>query len=85
MFLGFEDVATKWFDSVIAHVHWIYCVYILLNAAPFDSLVRAIAEKQRRIRMIISTKEKSRVVQVLTQINGPQRYKNELLQAIASA
>ena len=84
MFLGFEDVATKWFDSVNAHVHWVYCVYILLNAGPFDSYVRAIAEKQRRIRKIISTREQSRVVQVLTQINGPQRYKNELLQAIAS-
>ena len=84
MFLGFEDVATRWFDSVNAHVHWVYCVYILLNAGPFDSYVRAIAEKQRRIRKIISTREQSRVVQVLTQINGPQRYKNELLQAIAS-
>jgi len=84
MFLGFEDVATKWFDSVNAHVHWVYCAYILLNAGPFDSYVRAIAEKQRRIRKIISTREQSRVVQVLTQINGPQRYKNELLQAIAS-
>ena len=84
MFLGFEDVATKWFDSVNAHVHWVYCVYILLNAGPFDSYVRAIAEKQRRIRKIISTREQSRVVQVLTQINWPQRYKNQLLQAIAS-
>ena len=30
MFLGFEDVATKSFDSVISHVHWVYCAYILL-------------------------------------------------------
>ncbi len=29
MFLGFEDVATKWFVSVMAHVHWVYCAYIL--------------------------------------------------------
>jgi len=25
MFLGFEDVATKSFKSVISHVHWVYC------------------------------------------------------------
>jgi len=83
MFLGFEDVATKWFDSVIAHVHWVYCAYILLTTAPFDSHARAIAEKQHRIDKIISTREKSRVVQMLTQIDGPQRYKDELQQAIA--
>ena len=83
MFLGFEDVATKWFDSVIAHVHWVYCVYILLNAGPFDTHVRAIAEKQHRISNIISGGEKSRVIQMLTQFDGPQRYKIELQQAIA--
>jgi hypothetical protein len=83
MFLGFEDVATKWFESVIAHVHWVYCVYILLNSGPFDTQVRAIAEKQDRINEILSNKEKSRVLQMLTQIDGPQRYKNELQQAIA--
>jgi len=83
MFLGFEDVATKWFDSVIAHVHWVYCVYILLNAGPFDTHVRAIAEKQHRISNIISGGEKNRVIQMLTQFDGPQRYKIELQQAIA--
>ena len=84
MFLGFEDVATKWFDSVISHVHWVYCAYILLNAGPFDTHVRAIAEKQHRINKIIASREKSRVIQVLTQFDGPQRYKNELKQAIAN-
>ena len=84
MFLGFEDVATKWFDSVIAHVHWVYCAYILLNKGPFDSHVRAIADKQRRISKIVSTREKSRVLQMLTQIDGAQRYKKELQQVIAN-
>ena len=83
MFLGFEDVATKWFDSVIAHVHWVYCVYILLNAGPFDTHIRAIAEKQNRISRVIENREKSRAIQMLTQFDGSQRYKNELQQAIA--
>jgi hypothetical protein len=30
MFMGFEDVATKYFSSVVSHVHWVYCAYILL-------------------------------------------------------
>ena len=83
MFLGFEDVATKYFDSVIAHVHWVYCAYILLNAGPFDTRVGGIAEKQQRISEIISNGERSRVIQMLTQFNGAQRYKTELQQAMA--
>ncbi len=83
MFLGFEDVATKCFASVIAHVHWVYCAYILLNAGPFDTHVRAIAEKQIRVSKILAAREKSRVIQLLTQFDGPRRYKIELQQAIA--
>ena len=84
MFLGFEDVAPKYFDSVVAHVHWVYCAYILLNAGPFDTHIGGIVEKQQRISEIISNGEKSRVIQILTQFNGAQRYKTELQQAMAN-
>jgi hypothetical protein len=33
MFLGFEDVSAKHFNSVISHVHWVYCAYILSNSS----------------------------------------------------
>ena len=82
MFLGFEDVATKSFDSVIAHVHWVYCAYILMNAGPFESHCRAIADKQEKISKIVSSKENSRVIQLLTQFDGPQRYKRQLQEAL---
>jgi hypothetical protein len=36
--LGFEDVATHGFDSVMSHVHWVYCSYILLHLSPRESL-----------------------------------------------
>ncbi|MEA2084836.1 MAG: transposase [Thermodesulfobacteriota bacterium] len=88
MFLGFEDVATKSFSSVISHVHWVYCAYILLNFShPGSSLApsKSMAEKQRKIKKIISTKEKCRVIQTLTQFNGPQRYKEELKQRLLEA
>jgi hypothetical protein len=83
MFLGFEDVAPKYFDSVVAHVHWVYCAYILLNSAPFDTHIGGIVEKQQRISEIISNGERSRVIQLLTQFNGTERYKAELQQAMA--
>ena len=80
MFLGFEDVATRSFDSVKAHVHWVYCVYILLHYPPpgVPAHIKSLADKQRRIQATIDSKDKARVIQLLTQINGVERYKNEL-------
>jgi len=77
MFLGFEDVSTKHFSSVISHVHWVYCVYILLNASPpgFPAGMKSMAEKQLMVNKIIEKKELSAVNQILTQVKGPQRLK----------
>ena len=87
MFLGFEDVATKWFASVIAHVHWVYCAYILLHSHPpgLQDKITSLSEKQRKIKKIIDTKENARVIQLLTQINGGECYKNELQRACRDA
>lgn len=46
MFLGFEDVVTKWFVSVMAHVHWVYCAYILLHSHPPGSPEQTIDSRQ---------------------------------------
>ena len=87
MFLGFEDAATKWFVSVMAHVHWVYCAYILLHSHPpgLPQDTTSIADKQRKIKEIIDSKERSRVIQLLTQINGGQRYKTELQRVLEAA
>ena len=87
MFMGFEDVATKYFSSVVSHVHWVYCAYILLNNSPprIPDQCTSLAEKQRKVEEIISTKETCRVIQMLTQFRGPQRYKEELKQRLLLA
>mgnify|MGYP003388835154 FL=1 len=83
--LGFEDVATSGFDSVQAHVHWVYCAYILLNLSPpgLSGEVKSLGDKQRQLQRVLENKEKRRVLQKLTQIGGVQRYKDELRQALA--
>jgi hypothetical protein len=80
MFLGFEDVATKSFESVISHVHWVYCAYILLNYHPPDmpETMKSIADKQRLITQSVKKREASRMLQQLSQINGAKRLKFEL-------
>ncbi len=84
MFLGFEDVATKSFKSVVSHVHWVYCAYILLNFHPpgVPQAINSITEKQRIIGQIIKSKEISHMLQLITQINGIERLKSELRKAL---
>ena len=84
MFLGFEDVSAKWFDSVISHVHWVYCAYILLNSGPpgMPKQMKSLAAKQEFVEEMLKRKELSRLNQLMTQINGVQRLKNEIQQAL---
>ena len=84
MFLGFEDVSAKWFDSVISHVHWVYCAYILLNSAPpgMPKQMKSLADKQQLMEEMLKRKELSHLNQLMTQINGVQRLKNEIQQVL---
>ena len=85
--LGFEDVATHGFDSVKAHVHWVYCAYILLHMSPpgVTEEAKSLGDKKRQLQHYLERKEKRRVLQKLTQIGGVENYKNELRQALADA
>ena len=85
--LGFEDVATSGFDSVMSHVHWVYCAYILLYMSPpgVPPEVKGIGDKQRKVQQCLGHKEKRRILQKLSQIGGVERYKDELRQALADA
>jgi hypothetical protein len=83
--LGFEDVATHGFEAVMAHVHWVYCAYILLHMSPpgLSPGAQSIGDKQRALQQGLADKEKRQILQKLSQIGGVQRYKDELRQALA--
>ena len=85
--LGFEDVATSGFNSVMSHVHWVYCAYILLSMSPpgVSADAKSLGDKQRQLQQHLANQEKRRILQRLTQIGGVQRYKDALRQALADA
>jgi len=85
--LGFEDVATRGFDAVLAHVHWVYCAHILLSLSPpgVSAGAKSLGDKQRQLQQLLANQERRRVLQQLTQIGGVQRYPDELRQALADA
>jgi hypothetical protein len=84
MFMGFEDVAAKSFESVISHVHWVYCTYILLNSHPpgMPEHAKSVSDKQKLIMQVVEKKETSRIRQMLTRINGVESYRIELQKAL---
>jgi hypothetical protein len=86
MFLGFEDVAAKSFNSIASHVHWVYCAYILMNSHPpgMPRHTKSMAEKQKMVTQSVRKKEMLSVLQLLSQINGVDRYKIQLRQALES-
>lgn len=85
MFLGFEDVATKSFKSVVSHVQWVYCAFILLNFHPLGvpKAINSVAEKQRIVGQVAKRKKVSHILQLITQINGVERLKSEMRKALA--
>jgi len=85
--LGFEDVATSGFDSVMSHVHWVYCAYILLSMSPpgVSAGITSLGDIQRQLQQLLANQEKRRILQKLTQIGGVQRYQDELRRALADA
>ena len=82
--LGFEEVSTSGFDSVISHVHWVYCVYILLHMSPpgVSNQAKSLGDKQRQLRKYIEDKEKRRILQKLTRFGGVQQLKDEIRLAL---
>jgi hypothetical protein len=69
----------------MSHVYWVYCAYILLHLSPpgVSTDVQSLGDKQRQLQNVLDNKERRRVLQKLTQIDGLQRYKDELRQALA--
>ena len=86
MHLGFEDVATKCFESVKAHVHWVYCAYILLNINPpkIYNYGKTAVEKKQKIREIVDSRQISCTRLKLTQSGGIEKFKDELRVALES-
>ena len=82
--LGFEEVSTSGFDSVISHVHWVYCAYILLHMSPpgVSGQPKSVGDKQRQLRAYLEAKEKRCLLQRLTQFGGVEKIKDEIRQAL---
>ena len=78
--LGFEEMAPTYFCSVETHVHLVYCAYILLHSdiPGLPSHARSMRDKQVYIKGLLEKRTSARVLQLLTQFGGVEKYKEEL-------
>jgi hypothetical protein len=84
MFLGFEDVSPKRFESSVSHVHWVYCAYILLKYRMCEDGVppKSLAECQIMAKRSLAKKNLLRQKQILTRFGGVDNFKSLMQQAI---
>jgi len=87
MHMGFEDVAVKRFKAVEAHVHLVYCAYILLHSdlPGMPENAKTILEKQQHIRNVLENKKIASKLNLLTQFGGVEKLKNELKAVLMAA
>ncbi len=88
MFLGFEDVSSNRFSSVVSHVHWVYCAYILLKSIPLDKPPDekdSVAERKLIVDRTIKKQNISNLNHLLTKINGIKRLKNNIKEALSGS
>jgi len=87
MHMGFEDVAVKSFTAVEAHVHLVYCAYILLHSDPpgMPENAKTILDKQQHIRNVLENKKIASILNLLTQFGGVDKLKTELKAVLMAA
>jgi len=72
-YLGLEHAGVHSFDALMNHVHWVYLCYHLLK----EKFACGIRSAQLKLKKELEIKEKNRVVQTLTQINGIHKIKSQ--------
>ena len=82
--LGMLDAGVSNFDALTAHIHWVYCAYILLNKVDVPGAMLPL-DKQRALQKMVErepmiTKVKQ-IIAARTQFGGVAR-QQRLLQAV---
>jgi hypothetical protein len=86
--LGMLDAGVEDFDTLIAHIHWVYCAYLLLHEIQFRP-AESLLDKQRALTKLIAQgpweERLSKVIAAKTQCGGIQRQETLLRMALQDA
>ncbi len=83
--LGMLDVGVSDFDALTAHIHWVYCAYILLHKVKIPAAA-SLLEKQRSLQKIVEREphvvKLKQVLAARTQFGGLPRQEHLVRAAI---
>ena len=79
-YLGLEDAGVRKFDSLHAHVHWVYCAFNLLKEMNVPRM--GIKGAQIVLEQKIKRREVNNIIQLLSRINGSHQVKTHCLSVI---
>ena len=79
-YLGLEDAGVRKFDSLHAHIHWVYCAFNTLKEMTSENT--GIKEAQVILEQKIKRSEANNVIQMLSRINGSHQVKTHCLSVI---
>jgi hypothetical protein len=72
--LGLEDSGAHKFDTLHAHIHWVYCAYIFLHELVEDNNI-GVKGKQTVLEAKIEIQKIKKVIQKATQFSGANKVK----------
>jgi hypothetical protein len=79
-YFGFEDMSCHDFESVISHVHWVYCAYLLLPEV--ISGVKSLSESQELLLLRLNNQKFKKILQISGRIDGVASIKTYCLEVI---
>lgn len=86
--LGLLDAGVHTFDSLTAHVHWVYCAYLLLHELEITG-ADGLLDKQRRLTRLAHQapweERLRRIIAAKTQFGGAARQERLLVAALREA
>jgi hypothetical protein len=75
-YFGMTDAGLKHYHAVKAHVHWVYCSYLLIHDFHLPLVRIGTRERQKILMNLHSADELRHLIQLSSRINGAQSVQN---------
>ena len=83
---GLQDAGVEGFDSLVSHVHWVYCAYLLIYDIEPETK-KGLEERQRHLKSWLDGRPFRKIIQLSTRYGDKDaitKHCQEVLTAMAS-
>lgn len=80
--LGMLDAGVECFESLVSHVHWVYCAYLLLRQVEAPAHQTSIHHRQLSLGRKLEAGKLKKVIQLSTRFDGAQQVRGHCREAL---